>query len=729
MENPSLPDFGPLSQEIHQDELSPYVRIAYDAIISPTKLNHFMVYFNRFHNWFNNVHRDTNGAAALGIQGYNEGVPGAALTPGYPEFLWGGGPIVSLSQPGRASLYNNAQNVYGIMDTFNWSHGSHFMKIGFDGSFTRYLNQGSYNPTFTFSPLSTSLPNYAFSGNLTGFSFASYLLGTVYSASLTRPVPVTDDSTYAAGFFQDDYKATSRLTFSLGLRWDWTSAINEAHGRLDGWTSQVTDPLSGLPGAYVFASGSCPTCFGGKYLGKGSSNRFVPRIGMAYRISSSTTVRGGYSIFNQTYSQPVQNLGRNLRNGWTGTWQTTPPASNAWAGIFNIDQGIPASLYSPATFNASYGDANGPAYFSPQYPVMPYIQHWNLNVQHSFGKNWVLDAGYIGVKGTKLRGDTDAALDQLNPSYLQEFGTKLLNPVTNAAQAAANGIAYPYPGFSGTVASALRQYPQIVGNSTIANTGAPWGFSTTEQLQAVVEKRIAYGLSAYANYVWSKTLTNVDTGYNGGLTPQNVYDLKAEKAIADYDVPWAVKGSVVYELPVGKGKALLPGAGKVLNGLVGGWELSAIVQYQAGLPLIFTTSSSPLAGAWNGGVRINIASAANMKASGFSTSNFSLANTAGSSNTYLNKADFSDVQALSLGTAAYAYSAARAFPTRSENIALAKNFRIREKVRMQLRADALDALNRHTLGGIVTNVTNALFGQVTSVSGNRTVQVAARLDF
>jgi len=173
----------------------------------------------------------------------------------------------------------------------------------------------------------------------------------------------------------------------------------------------------------------------------------------------------------------------------------------------------------------------------------------------------------------------------------------------------------------------------------------------------------------------------------------------------------------------------LPGAGKVLNGLVGGWELSAIVQYQAGLPLIFTTSSSPLAGAWNGGVRINIASAANMKASGFSTSNFSLANTAGSSNTYLNKADFSDVQALSLGTAAYAYSAARAFPTRSENIALAKNFRIREKVRMQLRADALDALNRHTLGGIVTNVTNALFGQVTSVSGNRTVQVAARLDF
>jgi hypothetical protein len=97
--------------------------------------------------------------------------------------------------------------------------------------------------------------------------------------------------------------------------------------------------------------------------------------------------------------------------------------------------------------------------------------------------------------------------------------------------------------------------------------------------------------------------------------------------------------------------------------------------------------------------------------------------------TYLNKSLFSDPAPLTLGTAAPRYAQARNFGTINEDFGLQKDHRIREKVRFQLRAEFLNAFNRHQLGGIVTNVTDPLFGQVTGVSGNRAIQLGARVDF
>src|SRR5450759_3854625 len=93
---------------------------------------------------------------------------------------WGRGPYIQNAEPGRASLYNEAVDTWGFLDTFNFSRGSHFMKIGFDANQIRYNMLGSYTPSLSFSALSTSIPNETFSGNSTGFGFASYLLGTVY---------------------------------------------------------------------------------------------------------------------------------------------------------------------------------------------------------------------------------------------------------------------------------------------------------------------------------------------------------------------------------------------------------------------------------------------------------------------------------------------------------------------------------------------------------------------
>ncbi|MEO8128229.1 MAG: hypothetical protein ABI822_14105, partial [Bryobacteraceae bacterium] len=138
--------------------------------------------------------------------------------------------------------------------------------------------------------------------------------------------------------------------------------------------------------------------------------------------------------------------------------------------------------------------------------------------------------------------------------------------------------------------------------------------------------------------------------------------------------------------------------------------------------------SSPLSGGWNGSVnRANIA-AGDMKVP-FDKGAFQITPVTAASNTYLNKSLFSDAPALTLGTSAFRYAQARNFGKINEDFGLQKNNKIGEHVRFQIRAEFLNAFNRSTLGGIQTSVTNATFGQVTSISGNRQIQLGMRLDF
>lgn len=153
--------------------------------------------------------------------------------------------------------------------------------------------------------------------------------------------------------------------------------------------------------------------------------------------------------------------------------------------------------------------------------------------------------------------------------------------------------------------------------------------------------------------------------------------------------------------------------------------ISAIMNYFDGTPLGFA-GSSPIS-AWNGAAnRANIA-AGDMKNASFGRSAFELSNTASPRSTYLNKSLFADPLPLTLGTSAYRYTQARNFGTVS--FGLQKNQTFHDKYKFQLRAEFLNAFNRHQLGGINTIVTSPLFGQATSVSGNRVIQLGTRLDF
>jgi hypothetical protein len=445
------------------------------------------------------------------------------------------------------------------------------------------------------------------------------------------------------------------------------------------------------------------------------------------------TLRGAYGIMYEG----------DLFNGFSGTplgKQTNVQAGGAyllaadpvtpWTGIFNWDSGFPTSRYQPAAYDASYGNKNQPGMIDPSYGRSPYTQQWNFNIQRELARNLVLDVGYVGNKATGIRAGQLAVLNQLDPKYLQQYGRTLNNAIRSPADAAANGVRYPYPGFQGTVASALRPYPQVQGNQTVANYGAPLGHSTYHSLQLVLNRQFARGFTAYTNYTWSKNLTNVQSSQvndNAGR-PLDYYNLKLEKSYADDDQPHIFKAYLSYDLPFGRGKALLGSGPRIVNAIVGGWSISGIFNYFSGTPLGFA-GSSPLSGAWNGVTnRANVAPG-DLKNSAFDKEAFQISPVTSPSNTLLDKSKFSDPAALTLGTGAFRYGNVRNFATRTENFGLQKNTKIGENIRFQLRAEFLNAFNRGTLGGIQTGVTNVQFGQVTSIGGNRQVQLGTRLDF
>jgi hypothetical protein len=719
--NPEDPLGGPLTSARQQVIKSSLVRIAHDWNVSPTILNNFIVYYNRMANPNRGAFRNVDGAKELGIKNLS--------TFGYPNINWGGGPFVSLTNIGDPQNDFQVYNGFGLLNTASFSHGKHFFKAGIDLRHNHLNTRPTQGGTFNFSARSTAIPNEAISGTQTGYAFASFLLGIVDNASLSDPVGLGGRRQYLGLFFQDDWKVSSRLTLNLGLRWEYQPPFLEVADRLSSWSADVRDPVSGRNGAYQFA-GDCSVCTGRRYFGRKSLRDFGPRIGFAYRPGEMWTIRGSYGImyegdlFNGFSGTP---LGKQTSVQVGGTWNLNADAVNPWAGVFNWDSGIPTNRFVPASYDVSWGNSNRPGMIDPNYGRTAYTQMWNLNVQRELGRGIVLDVGYVANKATGIRAGELGILNQLDPTLLQTFGSRLLNQVRNPAEAAANGIAYPYPGFAGNVAKALSPFPQVQGNNTVAAYGTPIGFSTYHSLQIIVNKEFSNGLTAYANYVWSKNLTNVESSMvNSNPGALDIYNLKLEKTLANDDQPHMFKGFVSYEIPFGKGrKYALP---KVANAVLGGWTVSGIFNYFNGTPLTFN-GSAPIGTVWNGGPnRLNIMPG-DLGASGFDKNNFEFSTQNSPNNTYLNKNGiYFDPAALTLGTASKR-PGIRGFGTINEDFGLQKNFRFGESVRFQIRSEFLNAFNRSTLGGITTAITSPVFGQVTSISGNRSIQFGSRLDF
>ena len=440
------------------------------------------------------------------------------------------------------------QNWTGV-DDLSWVKGPHQLKFGFEYRRREMtlLDRRNEGGTFNFSPLSTSLPNspdFAIDGN----AFASMLLGEVYSASRAVPAPIRHFQDGFWGLYAEDaWKITHRLTVSLGLRYEVPNYAREKDGQISFLNLNTPNPgAAGLPGALVFlGSGSGRT--GSNNVFGSYNTSFSPRFGLTYSPNDRTVFRLGYGVF-----RIYPNYGRlNGCNFWCSGFGLQPVVTSTNQGVtsaFALDQGFPVSPVSPPIFDPSLNNNGAVSYVNASANRPALMQSWTFDIQRNLPFGIMLDAAYVGSKTNGLWTGLEN-INQVNPKYLG-LGQTLLADI-NSPQAAAAGVTAPYAGFAGSVAQALRPYPQY---TEIDDMYQPTGYSFYNSLQLRVQKRYSNGLSFLLAYTFSKNIgapggdTFGDIFGGGGQIAMDTYNRKLEKSLINFDQTHTLVLSWNYDL-------------------------------------------------------------------------------------------------------------------------------------------------------------------------------------
>ncbi len=694
--------FGPVLSGTFGNNYGHRAIVNLDNTISPTMLNHFDASFNRwllFNHQGGQIYLG-NGAglnAKAGLGGILDTSGEATINAGGYYLGVGGG------------VNRIAHQNWKIDDDFTWVKGKHEFQFGIEQTrfYTTGLQQaGGFTPfgTYDFGPLETGLPG---SGN-TGFAAASYMLGNVDRATYGQQPSQAWLFRYWGLYAQDRWKIRPNLTLTYGVRWEHEPPVHDKLDRIADFSPSLANPGAGnIPGALVFA---------GNGAGRTGQQQFAndwyggwgPRIGLSWSPLKDTVFRAAYGLMYDTNAGP----GIFLNQQGFFTEATVSSLNGGITPAFNWAVGFPPVQLGPY-FNPTFANGGSTSYMQPNGARMPQIENWNVGMQHQFRGSLVVDASYVGTAAHHLLNG-NLNYNQLNPSYLG-LGS-LLSASIASPQAMAAGIPLPYAGFTGSVAQALRPFPQY---QTITLSSDPIGNNNYNSFQLRVQKRFSQGISFLMTYVLSKDLTDAD-GAGGGTflgSAQNYYNLRAEKAVSSSDIPQSVVLAYVYELPVGSGKPLRTGNRVIDNYVIGGWKTGGIVTLQGGTPLGVSTELSLPA---IGGVRPNVVS-----------SNVYLNHNRGTfdpaTNLYLNLAAFAAPAPYTFGNAPRLFSQYRAFGMEEWDAMLEKEFPIYERLKLDFKAEFFNILNIVNFGAPNTDINSPAFGQITSAGPSRTGQISTTL--
>jgi hypothetical protein len=738
---PWFSDF-PLTTEKTQSVGGPQLRIMHSWTVNDHSVNTLSLGYNRFGNGNNNT-PDAQYAQAMGI-------PGVVDTC-FPTMTLSNSDSVSfLSQFGIGCPSRDPVESYSYQDVYSTTRGKHSLKFG--GQFLRYrydtYEPGNLGGAFSFSNLQTELPGFS---KYTGHAFASWLLGAANGGSAQE---FTTEPGYRSGlwafFAQDDWRTTSKLTLSLGIRWEIPLPKSEAFDRMSQFSPTATDTLpSGatLPGAIVWL-GSCSTCihrssFQDYYFGD-----LAPRFGLAYQINSKLVFRGGYGI---SYQPPTQNgwgpealIGYNqnyTRFRASGEVATVNPLlylSDFAGGPAPGPLGF-AGVTLPTLPNRDPTGMNGyePDFFPAHSLDMPLVQNWSAGLQYELPQRVLLEANYVGSRGTRLfnksfGGDWNQANSKymgLGDMLVDDFQADLSNPTTAATLATYGITQLPYPTFESdnytqTIAAGLAPFPQYSG---LFNDQSQMGMSIYHSLQVQARKNSSHGLTFIAAYTLSKDITDSDSVMYNPSYIQDFYNRKLEKSLASFDYPQILKLTWIYSLPLGRGQRWLNSGGAV-NRLFGGWQLTASQRYGSGDPLSLgdadaSTVITPT-------VRPDVVAGVKqtLPLHGLDAVN---------GTPYLNEAAFADPPLspansfpLRVGTAPRELPNLRGPAHQEEDFGILKTTTITERVKFQIRADFQNVFNRVGRGDPDTGVNDGTFGLIFgSMNGPRLIQIGGHLTF
>jgi hypothetical protein len=600
-----------------------------------------------------------------------------------------------------------------------WLKGKHSIKVGYEFRHHQFNFHGWANSTggsFNFSRLGTG--GYDANANnlaATGDPFASFLLGQVQTANYLIPQFTTFNGNFHAAFINDDYKVTSKLNLTMGLRFDYQGPWTERYDRFSSFDPKVPNPgAGGRLGALVFA---------GKGAGRTGSrtfddipvDAFGPRFGFAYRLTDRTVIRGGYGIY---YAGVTFGQGSRPTIGFEAN-PTAPNLTNGLYPAFSLDAGFPRDrIVLPPFIDPTFSNGTAAVGYPADGLTQPRYQNWSLTFQRQIGQDMLVDVAYIGNKGTRLPHNPQF----LGPGYnmndpkVLALGTRVLQSDINSADARAAGITSPYAGFTGIVAQALRPYPQY---QAIEYRDVPVGKSEYNSVQIKLDKRFSSGLQFRTFYVWARLYNNrAESGQRGGAGVQNPLNTQAgEWALSADDVPHAFVFSGTYELPFGRNRGGF--AGTVLKG----WTLNGILRYDSGRPLIITMNNDLAGFLFNTTKRPNrnndVAGVAEFQGK-FDPNR----------DRYFNRTAWSDPGPLQFGNAPSRDGTVRGFRNKVEDVSLFKVTSLKEGVRLRFEAQAGNVTNRVIFCDPNTNFSAAQFGQTgTQCNQPRSIQFGLKIEY
>jgi hypothetical protein len=698
----------PFTPSLDTTRLSKWLRLNDDHVISATTLNHFIAGFTREGQYFQHLSVDQGWPDTIGLTGVQTGEGNT-----FPKVTFSDGLTNWRDEVKTKGAQVN--NAFQVNDSLSSVHGNHNMKAGVEARWLQTNGGDPFNQmgTFGFNSVETALPTAA-GRTSTGSSFASFLLGLTDSASYNGLYVVPAARYKNLSFFaQDDWKVSRTLTLNLGLRYDIYFARTEHYNNFSGFDPALANPgAGGNPGAIAFLGDGTGRDSSRDSFANTDYNNVGPRFGLAWAPNEKTAIRGGYGIYYAPGNATVglrtsQNfsLGFNAAPAYTTPDQGLTPAVR-W------DNGFPTNWPKPPFIDPTVGNGTNVNMIGADDGRPPYIQNWSFNIQRSLPWGLFADVGYVGVKGTRL-GTSLIRMNEVDPKYLS-LGSMLQKSITSP-EAIAAGIPLPYPGFKGTVAQALRPFPQILN---IDNRSNPNGNSTYHALQAKIERRMRSGFSFLGVYTYSKTISDGNIMAGLGIDGQTYYNRTMEKAIATTDVPHIVAVSAMYELPFGKGQRYLTSG--IASRVAGGWSLTGILQYSSGLPLVLTANNTlPL---FNSVLRPDVVFGADKTVD--------VANFDPAVNRWITPGAFVNPQPLHFGTSSRSFTDLRSPWNMNESFGVLKSTPLTERVTLVFRAEFFNALNRVVFGGIASNVSSANFGTVSSQANTpRQGQLALRLEF
>ncbi len=505
-------------------------------ILSPTMNNEFRAGMNRRARYETALTRDQDWAKQLGIPNVN----GAT----FPHFNIGYG-LAGLSS------FQNVGEDFTFQDNLTKIAGKHTLKFGYELIRTRYNGTAGALPSGTYNFTGTNQP---FTPN-TGQGFANFLLGTVGSAVYTQEFASWLPRWWSHQWYaQTDWKPIKRMTLNLGMRWSYESPFQTKYGQQSQFDPNARDPISGLQGALVHRKGP---------LAAGDKNNFAPRVGLAYNFHPKMVFRSSFGAMHQDIFATGANI---MFQEYLANATIQSPVGDP-RHIFRLSQGPPSFRYEAqpdgsVPFIGNNFGGRGAAWWDPKMR-MPYVMSWSGGVQYAFAANYVLDVQYQGQSGVGLINSWD-----MNVLPLDISGDRAtLDTIFLATQ-----NYKPY-----------RQFGSV-------NLFSNYGHNSYHGGTIRIEKRHSAGLSFNAFYTWAKTLNeNEGDGGDSGVT---FYNRRLEKARSSTDIRHRFVSVMNWELPFGKGRALM-NRGGALDHALGGWELTWTQTFQSGQPFTAGFGGSP----------------------------------------------------------------------------------------------------------------------------------------